>query len=90
MPSGIFISRDEKASWGIPCNQKADGTLWVGKGFRKTLSGQFGATVASALLNALNKERGERYGRFWADLEECKVTMAVGESANNKYKTVKF
>ncbi len=90
MASGIFISRAEKASWGIPCNQKADGTLWVGKGYEKSLDGQFGHTVANAVRHALSKERGERYGRFWTDLEERKVTMAVGDSADNKNKTVTF
>ena len=90
MSSGIFISRDEKASWGIPCNEKSDGTLWAGKGYRKSLSGQLGRAIADAVRHALRRERGERHGRFWTDVEERKVTMAIGESADNKYKTVAF
>ena len=90
MASGVFISRDEKASWGIACNEKADGTLWVGKGSQKSLSGQLGQPIHTAVLAALRRERGERYGRFWVDVEDRKVTMAVGESASNEYKTVQF
>ena len=90
MPAGVFISRHVKASWGLPCNQKSYGTLWAGKGFEKTLSGQFGQAVANAVLHALRRERGERNGRFWIDLEEREVTMMVEEASDNEYKTVKF
>jgi hypothetical protein len=46
--------------------------------------------VADAVRQALKKGRGDRNGRFWIDLEEREVTMAIGESADNKYKTASF
>ena len=85
-----FISRQEKAAWGIPCNQKADSSLWVGKGYEKSLDGQLGPRVAVDLLIAISAVRGDRCGRFWVDMEEHKVTMAVGNSADNTYDSASF
>jgi hypothetical protein len=86
----IFISREVKASWGLPCNQNAEGELWAGKGYKKRLVGQFGKKAESDILTALTTGRGNRNGRFWVDFEERTVTMMVGEAADNKYKQVKF
>ena len=38
--AGAFISRQEKSSWGIPCNQRSDGELFVGKGYGTTFVSQ--------------------------------------------------
>jgi hypothetical protein len=86
----VFISRQVKASWGFPCNQNTDGDLWAGKGYEKRLSGQFGKKTDSDILAAITAGRGDRYGRFWVDLETRTITMMVGEAAENKYKQVKF
>lgn len=86
----VFIAREEKASWGFPCNQKADGTLWAGKGFKKTLTGQLGLKPTVEIQRALTKARGSRNGRFWVDFEERQITMAVGDSGDNKYDQCKF
>jgi hypothetical protein len=80
-----FISRQEKASWGIPCNQSANGKLWVGKGYVCLLAGQFGPKNAAAIAGALARGRHERNGRFWVNLEKQDVTMAIGNSADNRY-----
>ena len=85
-----FISRQVKASWGLPCNQNAEGVLWAGKGYEKRLSGQLGKKVESDVLVALTAGRGDRNGRFWIDMEERVVTMMIGEAADNKYKQVSF
>jgi len=85
-----FKSRDEKAEWGLPCNQRADGSLWAGKGYRKALEGQFGTSVVRAIARAINSKRDDRCGRFWVDLEAKLVTMAVGESADNRYEQVRY
>jgi hypothetical protein len=86
----VFISRQVKASWGLPCNQNTDGDLWAGKGYEKRLAGQFGKKAESEILAAITAGRGNRYGRFWVDLEARTVTMMVGEAADNKYKQVKY
>ncbi|HEV2153005.1 hypothetical protein [Bradyrhizobium sp.] len=86
----VFISREVKSAWGLPCNQNAEGELWAGKGYQKRLAGQFGKKVESEILAALTSGRGDRNGRFWVDLEERIVTMMVGEAADNKYKKVAF
>jgi hypothetical protein len=85
-----YISRAEKASYGLPCNEKSDGTLWAGKGYEKSLHGQLGEKIADAVRQALLAKRGERRGRFWVDVEERKVTMMIGESVENKNVTVTF
>ena len=85
-----FITRSEKASWRIPCNQNADGELWVGKGYEKRLEGQLGEDLAKEVARALRRTRGGRNGRFWIDLETRTVTMAVGESAENTYDNARF
>lgn len=86
----VFISREEKAEWGFACNQRADGTLWAGKGYRRTLEGQLGADVVGAAAIVLTHERGPRMGRFWIDLENRIVTIMIGESHENKYTQVPF
>ena len=88
--AGSFISRDEKSSWGIPCNQKSDGELFVGKGYRAPLADQLSGAVAARIARCLTDTRGDRNGRFWVDLEKEVVTMAYGESSANTYKKAKF
>lgn len=56
----------------------------------RTLNGQLGKGVTGDILAALSEQRGDRCGRFWVDLQKRKVTMAIGESAQNKYKTADF
>jgi len=46
--------------------------------------------VAADILAALSKERGDRCGRFWVDLEVRKIIMAVGDSAENQYAEASF
>jgi hypothetical protein len=86
----IFIARKVKASWGFPCNQNTDGYLWAGKGYEKRLSGQLGKKADTEIFAAISAARGTRYGRFWVDMETRTITMAVGESADNKYEQVSF
>jgi hypothetical protein len=86
----VFVARKVKASWGFPCNQNTDGHLWAGKGYEKRLSGQFGKKAESDILAAITAARGNRYGRFWVDMEARTVTMAVGDSADNKYEQAEF
>jgi len=81
----VFISRHEKAEWGFACNQSADGKLWAGKGYVRTLEGQLGPSDAAAVASALKNGRGDRMGRFWLDFENRIVTMMVGESHLNNY-----
>lgn len=85
-----YIERQEKAAWGIPCNQSADGELWTGKGFQITFESQFGKVIAKEVLAALNATRGARNGRFWINLDTRVAVMAYGESANNEYRDAKF
>jgi hypothetical protein len=86
----LYIPRQEKASWGIPCNQSADGILWVGKGYQTTLESQFGSRVAADIRQAVGALRGDRCGRLWVNLATRRVTMAVGESAENEYDSSSF
>jgi hypothetical protein len=86
----VFISRQVKASWGLYCNQNAEGVLWAGKGYEKRLSGQLGKKAETDILAALTSGRGDRNGHFWVDMEERTVTMMIGEATDNKYKQVKF
>jgi hypothetical protein len=85
-----FVARAVKASWGIPCNQNSVGDLYVGKGFTTTAESQFGNDTPDAIKRALSRRRGDRNGRFWVDLKKRKVTMAVGESADNRYDDVSY
>jgi hypothetical protein len=86
----IFHSRETKAEWGIPCNQNTAGELWVGKGYKKTYAGQFSATEAVAVRQAIERVRSSRYGRFWVDREKKKITMMVGKSEDNTYDTANY
>lgn len=85
-----FIPRAVKASWGFPCNQKSDGSLWAGKGFECPLEEQFEEAMVADILSAIERTRGSRYGRFWINLRSRTVTMAVGASADNEYSSAVF
>ena len=88
--SVAFIPRAEKASWGFACNQRSDGSLWAGKGFECPLEDQLDEEMVEGLRKAIKKTRGARNGRFWINLNSRTVTMAVGESADNKYASAVF
>ena len=47
-----FIERSEKAAWGIPCNQRSDGSLWVGKGYECELGEQLDSEREEAIQEA--------------------------------------
>ena len=85
-----YYTRNVKAEWGIYCNQSADGRLWVGKGYRRSLAGQLGEAVAAAVRDALEDGRGDRCGHFWLDLETRTLTMMVGVSYENEVEQVTF
>lgn len=85
-----FIERNIKASWGVPCNQSADGNLWTGKGYALTLESQFGAPAAADLARALEKARGRRCGRFWINVAARTVVMAVGAAEDNSYQKAPY
>jgi hypothetical protein len=87
--AGAFISRQEKSSWGIPCNQRSDGELFVGKGYGTTFVSQL-PDLATPVGSCLTKIRSNRNGRFWVNKAKGTVTMAVGESSENKYQTAQF
>ncbi len=78
-----YHPRQVKAEWGIPCNQDANGDLWTGKGYKKTLASQLSAAEAAAIKRAIDRGRGDRCGRFWVDREKKIVTMMVGASEDN-------
>jgi hypothetical protein len=86
----VFISRNEKAEWGFPCNQSADGELWAGKGYAIKLEEMFDAKVAEAVAKALKEHRDNRMGRFWIHPGKRTVTMMVLESHLNKYKKAQY
>jgi hypothetical protein len=90
MPVSEFIPRAVKASWGFACNQKADGSLWAGKGFECTLEDQLGEDTVGEIRTAIENTRGGRNGRFWINLKLRTVTMAVRESADNEYDSALF
>jgi len=85
-----FIERNEKASWGIPCNQGADGRLWVGKGKMCGYAEQFSLPEEVSILEALERGRENRNGHFWVDRKKRDVTMQVGESLANLQHTEPF
>lgn len=85
-----FIERSEKAGWGIPCNQRSDGSLWVGKGYECELGEQLGIEVEESILKVLAAGRGNRNGRFWLNLKKRTVTMQVGASYQNTHHTKAF
>ena len=88
----MFIKRSEKAAWGIPCNQTADGRLWVGKGNGDecALGEQLGSEREKAIREALETGRGDRNGRFWVNLKKRIVTMQVGASYENTHHRESF
>jgi hypothetical protein len=90
MPVADFIPRAVKAAWGFPCNQKADGSLWAGKGYECPLEDQVGERMAADIRKAIEMTRGGRNGRFWINLKSRTVTMAVGSSADNEYDSAVF
>jgi len=75
---------------GIPCNQSNDSGLWVGKGCKRSLAGQLGQVIATAVQRVLTGGRGDRRGRFWVDLETKTVTMMVGDSNDNEVDTYRL
>jgi hypothetical protein len=83
--AGAFISRHEKSTWGIPCNQNSEGKLFVGKGYGTPFETQFAEELAGRVKRCLATNRNGRNGRFWLNIEKKTVTMAVGESSENKY-----
>lgn len=87
--AGAFISRQVKASWGIPCNQNANGELFVGKGFVVSLASQL-PEIASRVERCLAVNRDGRNGRFWLDKAKEEITMMVGEASENTYLTRPF
>lgn len=87
--AGAFISRQEKSSWGVPCNQRSDGALFVGKGYGTSFESQFDG-ISARVTKCLRENRGDRNGRFWIDVKKKTVTMAVGESSENSYQTSAF
>ena len=87
--AGSFVSRQVKSSWGVPCNQRSDGELFVGKGYGTSFGSQFRKETTD-VAKCLQANRGDRNGRFWVDVAQKTVTMAVGESADNKYLTGGF
>lgn len=78
-----YFARSEKAQWGFARNQKADGSLWAGKGYECRLAEQFGRYTAGVVARALRECRGDRMGRFWINLAKKTVTMQVGASDDN-------
>lgn len=88
--STMFVERSEKAGWGIPCNQRANGSLWVGKGYECELGEQLSSEVEEAVREALATGRGNRGGRFWVNLKKRIVTMQVGASHENAHHTESF
>lgn len=85
--AAAFVSRHEKSTWGIPCNQNAEGKLFVGKGYGTSFDSQFPDATATRVLRCLATNRNGRNGRFWVHLKKETVTMAFGESSENKYLT---
>lgn len=85
--AGTFISRQEKSTWGIPCNQNAEGKLFVGKGYGTSFDSQFPDALVARVVRCLSNNRNGRNGRFWINLKKETVTMTVGESADNRYQT---
>lgn len=90
MAATTFIARSQKAAWGILCNQRADGSLWVGKGYECGLDEQLGSEIEEAVRVALAVGRSDRNGRFWLNLKKREVTMQVGASYENRQRTVSF
>jgi hypothetical protein len=88
--ASVFIQRSEKATWGIPCNQRADGSLWVGKGYECGLGEQLGDGIEQAIREALEVGRGSRNGRLWVNLKKRTVTMQVGAGYKNRQHTEPF
>jgi hypothetical protein len=78
-----FFTRSEKAQLGFACNQKADGSLWAGKGYECPLAEQIDRVTAEAVAAALRECRGDRMGHFWINLAKRIVTMQVGLSVDN-------
>lgn len=84
MAMGVFFPRDVKNSWGIPCNQNAQGELFVGKGMECRFESQFPPDLAERVQRCLASNRGDRNGRFWMNLETAVITMQVGDSSENE------
>lgn len=90
MATPAYIPRDEKASWGIPCNQNAQAELFVGKGMTCSFVSQFLPEITARVAKCLAKNRGDRNGRFWMNLETATITMQVGDGADNQTLQAQF
>jgi hypothetical protein len=85
-----FIERNVKAGWGVPCNQGADSRLWVGKGKVERFGEQFDSEDEDAVLEALERGRGNRNGHFWVNFRTRTVTMQVGAPYENTHHAESF
>jgi hypothetical protein len=86
-----FTAREERAEWGLPCNQSAGGGLWTGKGYVLPFEEMFGGdTIARVVKSVLTEHRANRMGRFWFHPRRRTVTMMVGEAHLYKYITAKL
>lgn len=85
-----YISRQEKSTWGIYCNQNVYGELFVGKGWGTTFSSQFSADITTRVKHCLTKHRGDRNGHFWVNLAKGTVTMMIGDGRENETLEAKF
>jgi len=83
MAAPAFIPRSEKASWGIPCNQNAQGELFVGKGMTCPFASQF-PEITARVQRCLSENRGDRNGHFWINMATETITMQVGDGADNE------
>jgi hypothetical protein len=90
MATAVFIQRAEKASWGIPCNQNAQGEIFVGKGMTCPFGTQFSPEITARVLRCLANNRGDRNGRFWMNIETSTITMQIGDSASNETLPARF
>jgi hypothetical protein len=90
MATSVFFPRSEKASWGIPCNQNAQGEIFVGKGMTCPFATQFSPEMTARVLRCLARNRGDRNGHFWVNFATLTIMMQVGDSASNRTEAARF
>lgn len=90
MATVTYIPRNEKAAWGIPCNQNAQGELFVGKGMTCPFASQFSADITTRVATCLTGNRADRNGRFWINLKTSTITMQIGDGADNQTLQARF
>lgn len=90
MATSVFIPRSEKASWGIPCNQDAQGELFVGKGMTCPFATQFPPAITARVASCLAENRGHRNGHFWINMATETITMQIGDGADNETLQAEF